>query len=403
MTVTETTGTDMSTITAPAEPTITPSGHTVGLAGHYYNDPDIFAAEMDLVFAHSWHFIGHVSQVSEKGQVIMATVGNDQVIVTHDGTQRHAFYNVCQHRGHQLLFDDSPHNTCLNLAATPTSNGTAPCNDTAEPSKLNALTCPYHAWVWGLDGKLIRARGEDVGEMTIPTVRCEEMAGFLWVNLDLNAAPLASVATGVEAQILAAAPDSHNRFLAHRRTHRIDANWKIAVENYNECYHCPNVHKAFTKSVVDAASYRIHCDDDVIRHQSESAAAQAGDYVGPYGGDVANYVAFYVWPSSAIQCYPGGELNTFRWVPLNPHQTLLIREWWLDTPSPNSVQSDKITLDWDTTVAEDFSIMESVHKGVASRGYVPGPLITDPNGVGNVHTEDTVPHLQSLFRRDLSS
>ncbi len=366
-------------------------GHPLGLPGGCYTDEALFAQEMDLVFARSWHLVGHVSQVSNKGQVLVAMVGPEQVILTHDGARRHAFFNVCRHRGHRLVTADNGDRAADCDAGVP-----------FETHRSDSLTCGYHAWVYGFDGTLMHARGEQVGDIRIPSVRVEELAGFLYVNLDEGAAPLAETAPGVEAEVLAAAPDARNRVLTHRRTHLIHANWKVAVENYNECYHCPNVHKAFTKSVVSPGSYRIHLDRDVIRHHAGSAAAERTNYSGPYAGDTSDYLACFLWPASSIQCYPGGELNTFRWVPIGVSETLMIREWWLHETEPTPNQAEKIRFDWATTVAEDLSVMESVQQGVASRSYQPGPLVTHPSGVAGTHSEDSVPHLHSLLRRDLN-
>ncbi|MYI34833.1 MAG: aromatic ring-hydroxylating dioxygenase subunit alpha, partial [Acidimicrobiaceae bacterium] len=109
----------------------------------------------------------------------------------------------------------------------------------------------------------------------------------------------------------------------------------------------------------------------------------------------------FVWPVSAIQCYPGQVVNTFRWVPLAVDRTLLIREWWFDTADLTEAQSRLVSDDWENTVAEDFGIVESVQRGVASRGYTPGPLIEDPSGVCGVHSENSVSHLQDLLLESL--
>ena len=108
------------------------------------------------------------------------------------------------------------------------------------------------------------------------------------------------------------------------------------------------------------------------------------------------YGSFFVWPVSSIQGYPGRILDTFRWVPLAVDRTLLIREWWLDEAEPTDEQRKAIELDWTTTVAEDFDLMESVQHNMSSRGYRPGPLVIDSSGTADVHHENAVPHLQAL-------
>ena len=394
-----------------------------GLAARYYTDGEVFASEMDRVFARNWVMVGHVSEVAEPGMVVTARVGDESVLVANDAGQLRAMFNVCQHRGHELV--------------------------TSGKARLDRITCPYHAWTYGLDGRLLHARGEEVGDVCVPRVRLETLAGFVFVNLSAEAAGLAATAPGVQDDLLARVPDAPRRVLSARRTHEMRANWKVVVENYNECYHCPNVHKWFTSGVVAPGSYRIASGGSVIHHAAErpgqppawtdadgdgdgartaraeavgadaetragdgartasadavgaGEGASAGTRAGDGGGVGDGYEAYFVWPVSAIQCYPGQVVNTFRWVPLAVDRTLLIREWWFDTADLTEAQSRLVSDDWENTVAEDFGIVESVQRGVASRGYTPGPLIEDPSGVCGVHSENSVRHLQDLARASL--
>ncbi len=372
-----------------------------GLAARYYTDPEVFADEMERIFARSWVMVGHVSQVAEPGAVITADVGDESVLVANDGGQLRAMYNVCQHRGHQLM--------------------------TAEQAQVDQITCPYHAWTYGLDGRLLHARGESVGEVCVPSVRLETQGGFMFVNLDPGTAPLAETAAGVEEEMLALAPDLGQRVLAARNTHEMRANWKVVVENYNECYHCPNVHKWFTSGVISPGSYRISMHGDVIRHTAvgpqmrpgggngsagaagaDNGDGSAGEAYGDgsagagAGGEAYGYGSFYTWPVSSIQCYPGQVINTFRWVPLAVDRTRLIREWWFPSVELTDEQSTLIAEEWSNTAWEDFVIVESVQRGVSSRGYRPGPLILDPSGCCDVHSENSVQHLQGLLLASLN-
>ena len=149
--------------------------------------------------------------------------------------------------------------------------------------------------------------------------------------------------------------------------------------------------------MVSPDSYRIASRGQAIRH-SATAPATTG-YALAGGGEP--YESFFVFPVSSIQCYPGEVLNTFRWVPLAVDRTLLVREWWFDADEPTDEQREIIDLDWDTTVSEDFDLMDSVQRGMRSRGYTPGPLIESTDGVATVHSEDTVPHLHDLVRTAL--
>lgn len=347
--------------------------HPRGLDARHYTDAALFERELDAIFARTWQLVGHVSQVAAHGQMMTATIGLDPIVVTNDHGTVHGFYNVCQHRGHELV-----------------APGT---------TSLPVIICPYHAWTYDLSGQLVRARRSDVGSICVPRIRVETLAGFVFVNLDLDARSLADSVPGVEDELLALAPDAPERQLTARLTHEFDANWKLAVENYNECYHCPNVHKAFTSGVIDPSTFMITPDGNTVRHTAIGIPADRAGYVRNANDD--GYGSWFTWPVSSIQCYPGRVLNTFRWVPIAVDQTLLIREWWFESGEPTVDQQRIIDLDWTTTVAEDFDLMASVQRGMASRGYVPGPLIVDPSGTADVHHENAVPHLHALLRAAL--
>ncbi len=346
------------------------------IEGRFYTDQNLFEAELDRVFARTWQLVGHASQLAEPGDVITATVGRESIVVANADGELCAYYNVCQHRGHKLV--------------------------SASATQLKAIVCPYHAWVYDLDGQLRRARqieASALGGICIPRVRIETMAGYLFVNLDPDAAPLAETAPGAEDELLRLAPDAPERVLTARLTHEFAANWKLAIENYNECYHCPNVHRSFSSGVIDPASFMITPKGQIVWHSAVAAPAARLSY--PIG-EATEYGSIFTWPASSIQCYPGRILNTFRWQPLAVDRTLLIREWWFHHAEPTAAERHIIFLDWNTTVAEDFEILESVQYNMASRGYVPGPLIIDPAGSADVNHENAVLHLQALALQALA-
>ena len=129
-----------------------------GLDGDWYTDPGTFAEELDRIFTRTWQLVGHAGQLRNAGDYLTATIGDQGIVVNRlaDGSL-HAMYNVCQHRGHELVVGDT--------------------------GSAQSITCPYHAWTYDLDGRLLHARGEQVGEVCVPPVRLEQLAGFLWVCL----------------------------------------------------------------------------------------------------------------------------------------------------------------------------------------------------------------------------
>ena len=359
----------MSTTPQPGRP---PAAETSGgaapraLPGRVYTDPGELERELDAVFPRTWHLVGHVGQIPDDGDYLTATVGDQGVVVLRHAGEVRAMYNVCQHRGHELLTSESGH--------------------------VSTIMCPYHAWTYDLTGRLLRARRADVGPLCVPPVRLESMGGFLFVNLDPDAPSLEEYVPRVAAELAALEPRSEGRVLSWTNTAVVEANWKLVVENYNECYHCPNVHTSFTTGVVARDSYRIASSGNCVRHTARATARTA--YRRDTDDDV--YGSFFVWPLSSIQCYPGRVLNTFRWVPLAVDRTLLIRQWWFEEPEVTPAQREIIDLDWETTVAEDLKLLASVQRGMRSRGYRPGPLVIDPSGVADTNSENPVLHLQHL-------
>jgi phenylpropionate dioxygenase-like ring-hydroxylating dioxygenase large terminal subunit len=344
------------------------SGDTTprALPGRAYTDPAVLTRELDTVFPRTWQLVGHVGQIPNDGDYLTATVGDQGVVVLRHAGHVRAMFNVCQHRGHELLTADAGH--------------------------VHRITCPYHAWTYDRSGRLLRARGADVGPLCVPPVSVESLGGFLFVNLDPDATPLDDYVPGVADELAVLEPKSERRVLTWTNTAVVDANWKLAIENYNECYHCPNVHTTFTTGIVARASYRIASSGNCVRHTARATARTA--YRRDTDDDV--YSSFFVWPVSSIQCYPGRVLNTFRWVPLAVDRTLLIRQWWFEHAAITPEQQEIIDLDWDTTVAEDLQLLASVQRGMRSRGYRPGPLVLDPSGIADTNSEDPVLHLQHL-------
>lgn len=337
------------------------------LPGRVYTDQGVFARELDTVFPTTWQLVGHVGQLPDDGDYLTATVGDQGVVVLRHAGHLRAMFNVCQHRGHELLVAASGH--------------------------VNRITCPYHAWTYDRQGRLVRARGASVGTLCVPPVQVATLGGFVFVNLDVDAPSLDEYAPGVAEDLAALEPRSDDRVLSWTNTAVIEANWKLAIENYNECYHCPNVHTSFTTGVVARDSYRIASSGNCVRHTARATARP----MYRTGNDDDAYGAFFVWPVSSIQCYPGRVLNTFRWVPLAVDRTLLIRQWWFPHPTPTPDEQQVVDLDWETTVAEDLILLASVQRGMRSRGYRPGPLVCDPSGVADTNSEDPVAHLQDLL------
>ena len=143
----------------------------------YYFDPDVYEREKDAIFWRNWICVGHASEVRDPGQYLTADVVGQRVFVIRgaDGELR-SFFNVCMHRGHQLLED----------------SGTIG----------RRITCPYHAWAYDAEGALVGARMSDrmddfdFADFTLPNVAVEEFCGFVFVNLSTDPQPMDEIRLG---------------------------------------------------------------------------------------------------------------------------------------------------------------------------------------------------------------
>lgn len=345
------------------------------LAARYYTDPDIFAQEMSGLLARTWQFAGHVSQLPNvgdyfsfeiAGQSLFAIRGRDQVIRT--------FYNVCQHRAHEMV--------------TGTGN-------------TRVVVCPYHAWTYELTGHLRAGPniksvpGFDRSEICLTEVRTEDFHGFLFVNLDDDAAPMDEWFPGVREEIAAFVPNVEALAPLEWVEVPENCNWKVSVENYSECYHCPINHATFAEGVIKPETYDIQPDAGggyVLRHTTECQSLEKMTYPVdlsiPHAGE---YQSWFLWPMFSFQCYPGNVLNTYHWRADGPQACTVWRGWY----TPEGAESDVIrglaVQDRDTTVEEDIRLVESVQRGLKSRGYRPGPLVLDPAcGVSSEHSIATL-------------
>ncbi|MFQ5567194.1 MAG: aromatic ring-hydroxylating dioxygenase subunit alpha [Paracoccaceae bacterium] len=340
----------------------------------YYTDPAIYRRSVENIFFRTWQYVCHATHIPEPGDYYAFTLLDQDLFVTRgrDGAVR-CFYNVCQHRGHSLVKGSG---------------------------RARVLVCPYHAWTYELDGKLRAAPGSkategfDRSQICLTEVRADTFLGFIFVNLDDDAAPMAETYPGVRAAALELCPHIEAKVSAHEHHAREFCNWLAAVENYNECYHCGHVHKAFADGVIDPASYDIQPfgAGKVLRHGSKAATGD-GAWYDTSGSD---YGSFYLFPAFSLQIYPGGLVNTYYWRPLGHDDTRVHRGWFSRDGVVDDEMQAVIDLDRETTFAEDLALVRDVQRGLGSRGYRPGPLILNP--ACGIDSEHSIHTLQSWVR-----
>lgn len=344
----------------------------------FYTDPEIFARERERIFLRTWQYACHAAEVVKPGDYRVFEVTDQSLFVVRgeDGALR-AFFNVCQHRAHELLRGSGN-------------------------SRL--IACPYHAWTYHLHGPLKTAPnsenvpGFDAAKICLLEVKLEVFHGFVFVNLDPDARPMEDWFPGAADDLRSYVPGIEG--YAPIWTHGIseDCNWKVAVENYNECYHCRVVHPSFTKGVIAADSVDIVPRGYTLRHSARAVAGDKASY--GFTEENSDYRVIFLWPTMAIQVYPGQVVNTYWWRALGVTRTQVFRGW-LTQGGVEDPETLKIAeIDRDTTFAEDLPLLASVQRGLTSLGYSAGPLIVDPKG--GVANELSVQSLQAWVRESLA-
>ncbi|MDX6752428.1 aromatic ring-hydroxylating dioxygenase subunit alpha [Geminicoccaceae bacterium 1502E] len=339
------------------------------LEARYYNDPAIFESENAGLFARTWQFAGHVSQVKSPGDYFTFEIAGQALFCIRDRSgEIRAFYNVCQHRAHELV---------------------------AGTGNARLLVCPYHAWTYELTGRLRSGpnvsavpgfRREDI---CLTSVRLELFCGFIFVNLDPDAAPMDEWFPNVRRELAEFVPDIERLEPLQYVEIPERCNWKVSIENYSECYHCSINHKTFATGVVKPDTYDIQPQGYCLRHTTECQNLEQMSYpidleANPRAG---SYSAWFLWPLFSFQVYPGNVLNTYQWQVKGPEEVVVWRGWYTIGGSDSEVIRRLAIQDRATTVEEDIAIVESVQRGLKSRGYRPGPLVIDPRcGVNSEHS-----------------
>ncbi len=343
------------------------------LASRYYHDPDIYRRELEAIFYRAWNIVCHSEAVRTPGDFTTVTIGDQNIAVIRgtDGVLR-AFYNVCQHRGHELL------------------KGTG---------RIKVITCPYHAWSYHIDGRLRSARGSekvegfDKREFCLKPVQVEEFCTFVFVNLDPDAARLAEQSEGLADDIRGFAPDLDELTHAQRLTFDLKANWKTVIDNFLECYHCPVVHHAFV-NLVDMDTYKIVNHGIYSTHHAVAGTKENQAY-DVSGADVKVHAVWWLWPNTCFLRYPGsGNMMTMQMLPTGPEETHWIIDFYYLESEPDAVQREAINYVNAVLTPEDISITESVQRGLHSRGYNQGRYVIDKNGSGM--SEHAVHHFHGL-------
>ena len=338
-----------------------------------YTEGTWFDADLKAIVRKTWQWVCHVEKTREVGAFITAEIaGHPIAIVRGRDDVLRAFYNVCKHRAHELLSGEG---------------------------KTTRIMCPYHAWVYKLDGQLARAphtenlHDFDTDEICLDQAKVEEFCGFVFVNLDLNATPLARQSGDLETEVRHWAPDVAQLTFGHRLTYDIKSNWKNVVDNFLECYHCPTAHKDFC-NLVDMDTYKVTTYGIYSSHMAD-AGQNANSAYDVSNATVKTHAVWWLWPTTCLMRYPGrSSMIVLNIIPIGPDRTLETYDFFLETPEPDEMELDAIRYLDEVLQVEDIGLVESVQRGMSTPAFDQGRIVHDPDGSGK--SEHAVHHFHGL-------
>jgi len=356
----------------------------------FYKDVDVYHGEINNIFLKHWLYAGHVSQIPSAGDYFTFEFDTESVIIVRTPTgEVKAHMNVCRHRGSRICLEQS--------------------------GSQKSLTCPYHAWNYNLDGELISARNmpDDFArsENGLHKVNVELLSGLIFVCLSESPPSLVSLRQDLKQTFELFGIKSMK--LAEQKSYRIPANWKLAVENYQECYHCAPSHQEFAQIHVMAKSPKLfqaaketflqanHGNAkfkelnryfDLAEEGQEGyqydrnpllrnalSGSLGGKSVAPLLGSLQSYDGgaseLMIGPLSYFLIYDD-HMVSYRFLPVSVHECICDVTWFVNESAVQGedYQLETLTWLWDVTTKADKTIIMNNQKGVNSRFYQPGRL-----------------------------
>jgi Rieske 2Fe-2S family protein len=328
----------------------------------YFVSAEIFIEEQERIFAKHWVLVGHLSQLEKTGDYFVAQVANESLIIVRDQRSSvRGFYNVCRHRGTRLKEDFCGHSS--------------------------AIQCPYHAWTYGLDGRLIGAphmdevSGFEKADYSLRAVNLSVWEGFIFISLTSNPTVLNEWFAPLTGRF--SEWNLSNLRSAKRIEYVVQANWKLIFENYSECYHCPGVHPMLCRiSPYDSAKNDLTEGPFLGGFMSINKGASltmSGNAcalpVGNIKGEDHHRVFYYsIFPNMLLSMHPDYVMVHQVW-PQAPDRTLILCDWFFhpEAFARNDFRPNEAIEFWDITNKQDWHVCELSQQGIASRAYEPGP------------------------------
>ena len=356
-----------------------------------YHEPDIYEAEIRRIFLKSWQYVGHASQIPERGDYFLFEIAGESVIVIRNGEGRiNALLNVCRHRGSRI------------------------CDVAA--GRETRLVCRYHGWTYGLDGSLKAAgfppEGLDKSRLGLKRLHVRVLDGLIFINFDAEPASFDPIEQDLGPLLKPWRLDQAR--IAHRRNYPIEANWKLTIENYCECYHCLPAHPEYSvghgralpskdyaaaleQVLSRSESVGLSCgetrhswlaagplgtDRDFERYpllRGHLTGSREGKPVAPLMGSITGYdggaTDLHLGPMTFGLAY-SDHVVLYRFTPRAQRLTDCEITWLIDGKAVEGRDYDvnELIWLWDVTTIADKRIIERNQAGIDSRYYEPGPL-----------------------------
>ena len=354
--------------------TLAPSSSlTPTLPGHAYTDPAVFALEAERIFAREWIYVARADELTGRGKVLRRQVGPETVILLRDrGGALRCYLNVCRHRGASLC-------------------------TSAETTVGNAIRCPYHAWTYAFDGRLIAAPNwksmpeSDREASGLLPVHAVEWAGLIWVNLDDAPQPLPAQLEPQLSYRFGGSPDRIARWgledlvVGARKTYTVAANWKLIQENFQECYHCGTIHPelvdaipTFARTAELAAGYQAdgYGFAEGLDAFSVTGKARYPLLPGLLPVDARRYFGMVLRPNCFISLLPD-HVIVHRFSPVSAGETVVECDWLFDASvaaAPGFDPSDTVEI-FHRVNQQDFAAVEGCQPNMRSRAYRRGGVL----------------------------
>ncbi len=335
------------------------------MPGAYYTSPAVLAEEHERIFARQWHCVGRADRLARSGDYFLRTIAGESIIVLRDRSAAlRAFFNVCRHRGTRICMAGEGHFS-------------------------ETIQCPYHAWTWTTDGRLIGAphmqdvEGFDKKDYPLHAAAVAEWEGFVFVSI--------ADAPGPFAEAFAPVLERFRRFhlpglvRRHQVRYEVHANWKLVFQNYSECLHCPIIHPELNRVLPYQSGANDLIEGPFLGGYMEltppsASATMSGNACGvlinPELSEADRRRAFYytLMPNLLLGIQPD-YVNYYLVQPVTPELTVVESEWLFhpaNEGNPAFRPEDAIEF-WDVTNRQDWDIVARSQLGIRSRRYAPGP------------------------------